>query len=52
MHDVHGTGGGPTNTTTEDLSFDDLPSEGLYKVFFQYQRNGQVVTIPFVVRVS
>jgi hypothetical protein len=34
----------------DDLTFDiELPTPGLYKVFFQFQRGGKVVTAPFVV---
>jgi hypothetical protein len=39
--------------TTDDLSFDvTLPAAGLYKVFFQFQRGGQVITAPFLLNAS
>lgn len=39
--------------TSDDLTFDiTLPEPGPYKVFFQFQRAGRVVTAPFIVYAS
>lgn len=39
--------------TTDDLTYDiRFPAPGVYKVFFQFQRAGRVVTAPFLVRAS
>jgi Heavy metal binding domain len=40
-------------TGTGGVDFDlRFPTAGVYKMWFQFQRNGQVQTIPFVVRVA
>jgi hypothetical protein len=39
--------------TTDDLSYGiTFPAPGVYKVFFQFQRAGRVLTAPFLVRAS
>lgn len=52
VHGGHGGGGGDPSATSEDLAFEaTFPAAGLYKVFFQVQRNNAVITAPFVIRV-
>lgn len=46
----HADHGAPPSTDTSDLALEvTFPSAGLYKAFFQFQRDGKVLTAPFVV---
>jgi len=42
-----------TQTSGPEILFDPvLPKAGLYKLWLQFQRNGRVVTVPFVIEVA
>ncbi|WP_240390658.1 COMM domain-containing protein [Bacillus sp. Y1] len=46
VHALEGQGSGP-----EALFETEFPESGIYKIWGQFQRNGKVVTVPFVVEV-
>jgi hypothetical protein len=46
VHALEGQGSGP-----EALFETEFPESGVYKIWGQFQRNGKVVTVPFVVEV-
>jgi hypothetical protein len=46
VHALEGQGSGP-----EALFETEFPESGVYKIWGQFQRNGEVVTVPFVVEV-
>jgi hypothetical protein len=48
----HGGGGGARANPSRVSAHTTFPRAGLYKVWAQFQRNNQIITVPFVVRVA